>query len=490
MNSEPLQVVPAGSGLTAQRELQALFDQQRAASRRPPAVSLQSRREKLRRLQQALIASGKRLAAAISSDFGYRSVLETKIIEVYTSVSAARYAYQHLPQWARSEKRPVSLFFQPARNRVVFQPLGVVGIMAPFNFPLYLSVGPLVGALAAGNRVMLKLSEFTPQTSQALAELLREVFLPDEVGVVCGGTETSQAFCRLPFDHLLFTGSQRVGRLVLQAASANLTPVTLELGGKSPVIIDDRINWAPMVKRIMAGKALNAGQTCVAPDYVLLPRDTEHRFAGHAQAAISALYPELSSNPDYSSIVGGHHYARLRRLLADARDKGAEVIELNPGGGELPAAERRMAPTLVLKATPAMQVCQEEIFGPILPLVTYESLAEAITYVNSRPRPLALYCFSRSSAFVREVISRTVSGSVGINTVVRHAGQPELPFGGVGESGFGRYHGQDGFKLFSNQRSVMYEGTYTSFTAFYPPYGGRVRTLLKFMLRNRGRAEN
>jgi acyl-CoA reductase-like NAD-dependent aldehyde dehydrogenase len=482
MVSEQLQVISAEGEQARQRELQALFASQRNATRQP-APTIKARQARLLALERALIANRDKLAAAISEDFGHRSVHETQILEIYTTVAAARYAAKHLPRWARPEKRPASLYFIPARNRVICQPLGVVGIVAPFNFPVYLSIGPLVGALAAGNRVLLKLSEYTPRTGLALAEVLGVVFAPGEVAVVNGGREISAAFCKLPFDHLLFTGSPRVGRLVMQAASANLTPVTLELGGKSPVLIDDHISWAPMVKRIMAGKTLNAGQTCVGPDYVLLPRGTEHRFARHAETAIAELYPLLNSNPDYSSIASEAHYTRLTGLLADARRQGARLIELNSGGGELSASDRRIAPTLVLDVKPSMLICQDEIFGPILPLIPYESLDDAIEYIGQRPRPLALYCFSRRRAFIREVLRRTASGSVGINAVMRQAAQPELPFGGVGESGFGRYHGQDGFLLFSNQRSVTYEGTYTSFTAFYPPYGRLVQLLLKFMLK-------
>jgi len=487
MNSEQLQVVHAGEEQARLSEIHELFAAQRAAARQPQPPSVQARRDKLLALERALIANRDKLAAAISADFGHRSAHETQILEIYTTVAAARYAARHLPRWARPERRPTSLYFIPSRNRVICQPLGVVGIVAPFNFPVYLSIGPLVGALAAGNRALLKVSEYTPRAGRAIAEVLGEVFAPDEVAVVNGGPEISASFCRLPFDLLLFTGSSRIGRLVLEAAGANLTPVTLELGGKSPVIIDDGINWAPMVKRIMAGKTLNAGQTCVGPDYVLLPRGTEHRFARCAEAAVTELYPLLSSNPDYSSIASERHYARLREMLSDARRQGAKLVELNPGGGELAPADRRIAPTLVLNAKPTMLICQEEIFGPILPLIPYDSLDEAIEYVNARPRPLALYCFSRRRAFIRDVLRRTSSGSVGINAVMRQAAQSELPFGGVGESGFGRYHGEDGFRLFSNRRSVTYEGTYTSFTAFYPPYGRLVQMLLRFMLRPSGR---
>ena len=483
MVSEPVHARLAEAEEAQLGRLQQLFNLQHEAARQQPAISIPDRRSRLLRLERALTANAAKLEAAISSDFGHRSIHETRILEIFTAVTAARNAHKHLPEWAKPEERAVSIFFKPSRNRVIYQPLGVVGVVAPYNFPLYLSIGPLVGALAAGNRVMLKLSELTPRTGQALEEILGEAFGPAEVAVISGGPEISQAFCSLPFDHLLFTGSQRVGRLVMQAASAHPVPVTLELGGKCPVIIDGGINWPPMVKRIMLGKALNAGQICVAPDYVLLPRGSERLFVQHAQAAVAALYPRLSSNPDYTSIASDQHHARLQLMLEDARSQGAELIELNPGGGALPAGSRKIAPTLVLNPTPTMRVCQEEIFGPLLPLVSYASLDEAIRYVKARPRPLALYCFSRDRGFIREVIERTESGSVGVNTVVRHAGQTELPFGGTGESGFGRYHGEEGFKLFSNQRGVMYEGRYTSFATFYPPYGRVVDTLLKVMLK-------
>lgn len=459
-------------------ELRSVFAQQQVASRQRRAPTIRERTAKLRQLQYAIQDGFEDLASAVAADFGHRSRHETKILEVFTVLEALRSARRNLWRWARPEFRPTSIFYLPSINRIVSQPLGVIGIVAPFNFPLLLSLGPLVSALAAGNRVMVKMSDLSPHTCHALRPILESVFEHDEVHLTLGGEELSKAFCALPFDHLLFTGSSATGKKVMQTAAFNLTPVSLELGGKNPAVFDRHINWRAMIKRLFVGKLLNAGQVCVAPDYALVPRGNEDRFCELAGQVVKDLYPTLRDNPDYSCIISDQHYQRLQALLQDAADQGAELVELNPARETLPAVSRKMIPVIVRNAAASMAVCQEELFGPILPLVAYDSPDDAISYINGQPRPLALYCFSRNPHFRNELIAGTASGSVGINTCVRHAGQDDLPFGGVGQSGFGRYHGRDGFQLFSNRRGVMYEGTYTSFTLFYPPY----RRIVDFML--------
>jgi acyl-CoA reductase-like NAD-dependent aldehyde dehydrogenase len=463
-------------------EISDAFAAQRAASREFRPSTIRERTAKLTQLQHVVQSNYEDLATAVSSDFGHRSKHETKILEVFTVLEAIRSARRNLWRWARPEFRPASIFYLPSVNRIISQPLGVIGIVAPFNFPLLLSLGPMVSALAAGNHVMLKMSELSPHTCHALTTVLGSVFEESEVHISLGGETVSRVFCSLPFDHLFFTGSSATGAQVMQTAARNLTPVTLELGGKNPAVFDRNINWRAMIKRLFVGKTLNAGQICVAPDYALVPKGTEQRFCELAAMAVSELYPTLRNNPDYSCIISDLHYQRLAGLLDDARRKGATLVELNPAGEDLPASDRKLSPLIVLNTTPEMAVSQEEIFGPVLPLVSYESLDKALDYINDRPRPLALYCFSRNKRFTTELITCTNSGSVGINTCVRHAGQDDLPFGGVGQSGFGRYHGRDGFMLFSNPRGVMYEGTYTSFALFYPPYGRLVDFLLKLML--------
>ncbi len=466
-------------------ELDQAFARQRSASRREPPFRVRDRLTILKRLQHVLQENYEEIATAISADFGHRSRHETKILEVFTVLEAIRSARRNLWRWTRPEFRPASIYYLPAINRIIRQPLGVIGIVTPFNFPLLLSVGPLVAAMSAGNRVMIKMSELSPHTAVVLKKILATVFSEDQVSVFIGKETVAKAFCSLPFDHLFFTGSVSIGRKVMETAAKHLTPVTLELGGKNPVVIDRNINWPAMVKRTIVGKTLNAGQVCVAPDYVLLPEGMEQQFCESARAAVKSLYPELLNNPDYSCIISKGHYERLQGLLIDAADKGGQLIDLNPDGVALPASSRKLSPVIVLNVTPEMAICRDEIFGPILPVVTYSSLQDAIDYIRELPRPLALYCFSRDRRFTKQLIRNTASGSVGINTTVRQAGQDELPFGGVGQSGHGRYHGRDGFLLFSNSRGVMYEGTFTSFTLFYPPYRRFVDFLLKLMLGGR-----
>ena len=368
----------------------------------------------------------------------------------------------------RMRRAPTALYYRPGYNRVLPQPVGVVGVVSPWNYPLQLSLGPAVGALASGNRVMLKPSEITPRTSALLEHAVGERFAEDEFAVVTGGADAGRAFVELPFDHLLFTGSTAVGRLVAQAAARNLTPATLELGGKSPAILDPSCDMAVAVPRLALGKLLNAGQTCIAPDYALVHATQVQQFTAAMRAAVAGMYARTVDNDDYTSIVSDRHYARLEKLLEDARAKGANVVEL----GEKPEpARRRMPPVLVLGANDGMDLMKEEIFGPLLPVIAYGSVDEAIAYVNRHDRPLALYWFGEDAASRDRVLARTVSGGVTVNDCLWHFAQEDLPFGGVGASGMGAYHGEAGFRTFSKDKPVFYQARRNGMFLMRPPYG-------------------
>ena len=363
-----------------------------------------------------------------------------------------------------------ALHFQPGSSRLIRQPLGVVGVVAPWNYPYQLTMGPTISAVAAGNRVMIKPSEVTARFSALLKRIVAEFFDETEMAVVTGDAEVGKAFCALPFDHLVFTGSTAVGRLVAESAARNLTPVTLELGGKSPAIIDPDCDIDVVAPRLAMGKLLNAGQTCIAPDYVLVPAGMENRFVDAMRRAVSKLYPTLADNPDYSSIVSQHHYDRLSGLIADARAKGARVVELKAEGERLGDA-RKLAPTLLLGVDDEMRVLQEEIFGPVLPVIGYRDLDEAIRYVNRRDRPLALYWLGKNKRNRDKVLAQTISGGVTINDCIWHFGQESLPFGGVGASGMGACHGEWGFRALSKEKPVFIQSRHNALPLLHPPYG-------------------
>jgi coniferyl-aldehyde dehydrogenase len=374
-----------------------------------------------------------------------------------------------------------ALQFWPATNRLIPQPLGVVGIIAPWNYPLQLTLAPAIGALAAGNRVMIKPSELTPRFSALLRELIAATFEPTELMVTGIEDGIAQAFARLPFDHLVFTGSTRVGRIVAEAAGRNLTPVTLELGGKSPTIIDASANIDEAAQRIAYAKLLNAGQTCIAPDYVFVPEPRLTEFADKAQAHMLAMFGTRPANTDYSSIVSDHHYARLEGLAIDAVSKGARLLQ--PSSPEDPAWKklRKFPPTVVIGATAEMTIMQEEIFGPLLPVMAYRERSEVIGYVNAHDRPLALYWFGTDEAARDEVLARTVSGGVTINDCLLHFAQVNQPMGGIGASGTGSYHGQWGFDTFSQLKPVFYRSPYNRMADLYPPYGAKIARITKLL---------
>jgi acyl-CoA reductase-like NAD-dependent aldehyde dehydrogenase len=460
--------------------LQTLLELQRAAHLRDPVPSVAQRRARLERLGAAIKGATVAIARAVSEDFGNRSPQETVLAEVFTSLEAIRYTARHLKRWAKPEPRSVSIWNRPGYAQVHRQPLGVVGIVVPWNYPLYLAAGPLVSALGAGNRAMIKLSEAAPRFGEVFARLVRDTFAEDEVAAVNGGVEVGEAFVRLPFDHLLFTGSTRVGREVMRAASEHLTPVTLELGGKSPVIFCDDFPVELAARRIMYGKCVNAGQTCVAPDYALVPGSRLDAFIAAAGRAVKTYFPSLRS-PDYTSIASDRQYARLRGYLDDAIEKGAVAHPLHPEASD-PAA-RKLTPTVLTGVNLAMRVMQEEIFGPILPVIPYERLDEAIGFVNARPHPLALYAFSNDRTVVDRILSGTISGGVTVNDTMLHVAQDALPFGGVGPSGMGVYHGREGFDAFSKLRGVYYQSRINGVSLLQPPYGARFKRLIGLMLR-------
>ncbi|MBC7197647.1 MAG: coniferyl aldehyde dehydrogenase [Pseudomonas balearica] len=456
------------------KRLHALYASQRSAYDKLPMPDLEQRLQWLEALHEVIASHQQALVEAISADFGNRSADETLLAEVMPSLHGIRHAKRHLARWMKPSRRRVGLAFQPASARVLYQPLGVVGIIVPWNYPLYLAIGPLVGALAAGNRVMLKMSESAPATGRLLRDLLGQVFAEHEVAVVLGDVETGKQFTRLPFDHLLFTGSTEVGRQVMQSAAANLTPVTLELGGKSPAIVAADVPLEQAAERIAFGKTLNAGQTCVAPDYVLVPQQRLEAFVEAYRLAVQRFFPQLTDNPDYTSIINERQLLRLEGYLADARARGALLLPLfDEGQG------RRLPHHILLDVNDDMQVMQDEIFGPLLPVLPYASLDEAIAYVNARPRPLALYFFGYDRAEQQQVLERTHSGGVCLNDTLLHVAQDDLPFGGIGASGMGHYHGHEGFLTFSKAKAVFSKPRFNAARLIYPPYGGRLQRLIR-----------
>jgi len=460
----------------------AMFARMRAAHAREP---MPTRAERARRLGalEALIADNRAvIAEAIAADFGRRPAEETDLLEVFPSLSGIRHARANLRRWMRPRRRWAGLWFLPARTEVLPQPRGVVGIIVPWNYPLYLAAGPLTDALAAGNRVLLKMSELTPAFSTLFAELVEKYLAADVVDVVNGDADVARAFSALPFDHLLFTGSTAVGREVMRAAAASLTPVTLELGGKSPAIIGPDARFEHAVERIVLGKLLNAGQTCIAPDYVLVPRAREKEFIDVARATVARLYPDIGSNAQFTGIASERHHARLCALRDEAIADGAIAHVL----GEAATDARVLAPTLLTGVDDRMTVMQQEIFGPLLPLLPYDALDQALDYVNAHPQPLALYVFDERSDTVDHVLERTRAGGVSVNDTILHIAQHALPFGGVGPSGMGAYHGEDGFRTFSRMKPVFRQARFNLVGLLDPPYGGTFRWMLRLLLGRRG----
>jgi len=463
-------------------QMRETLRRQRAAqlAEGPPSADL--RTDRLDRAIGIVVDNQNEIVDALVSDFGSRSPEESLMTNVMGSIEPLKFAKKNLRSWMRSKRRKVMfpLNLLGARAEIRYQPLGVIGIISPWNFPFNLTFGPLAGALAAGNRVMIKPSEFTPASSELMARMFASVYDETEVAVFTGGPEVGQAFSGLPFDHLLFTGATSIGRHVMRAAAENLVPVTLELGGKSPVIVSRSADLADAAQKIMAGKMMNAGQICLAPDYVFVPEEQKSSFVEEAKAAVSKMFGGLADNPDYTSVINARHHDRLERYLTEARAQGADVIELNPANEEFASEGHcKMAPALVLEPDDKMAVMNEEIFGPILPIKTYREIDEVIDYVNDRDRPLGLYYFGRDKGEQERVLSRTTSGGVTINDVIMHVSMEDLPFGGVGPSGMGSYHGREGFETFSHARGVFTQTKINVGAMMRPPYGERIRKMVK-----------
>lgn len=471
----------AGGGEVPEAALDRRFARMRAASRAHVGAACRLREDRLGRIECLLSGNTDAFVEAISADFGHRSAHETRLLEVFPSLEAVRHARRNVGGWMKPERRRTSIWFWPGTAQVVYQPLGVVGIVVPWNYPLLLAISPLAAALAAGNRAMVKMSESTPRTGALLAALLAREFGDDEVVAILGGADVGAAFARLPFDHLLFTGSTAVGHRIMRAASDNLTPVTLELGGKSPAIVAPDYPMAKAVERIVVGKLMNAGQTCIAPDYVLVAQGQEEAFVTLARAMVGRLYPQLATTPDYSAIIDDRHYRRLTGYLDDAAAQGARLEPLSDATAD--AASRRLPPVALLDVEDSMRVMREEIFGPLLPIVPYRSLDEALAYINARPRPLALYLFDRDRRRIDMVLQGTVAGGITVNDTILHIAQEDLPFGGVGASGMGQYHGHDGFRTFSKPTGVFRQAPLNGMSLFNPPYGRLFERLTRFLIR-------
>ncbi|MHA6788220.1 coniferyl aldehyde dehydrogenase [Pseudomonas bijieensis] len=460
-------------------ELTAIFDTQQQAVRIHGAPSYKERIAALDAMLGMIKTNHDLLVATVCADFGNRSFAETQLSELMPIVNGIKHIRTHLKGWMRPSKRKVGMAFKPATARVMYQPLGVVGVLAPWNYPLTLTLVPLIEALAAGNRVMLKPSELTPRTADLLKRLLAETFPVEQVAVVIGDAALAGRFSELPFDHMLFTGSTSVGRHVMAAAARNLTPVTLELGGKSPVVIGADFPLKKAARLVAIGKFFNAGQTCVAPDYVMVPRHLVDTFAAELLDASKQLYPTIEGNKDYTSIISPRHYDRLMKMIEQASTAGARVWQHGTAGR---TDSRKIPPTILTNVSLETDVMREEIFGPLLPVIAYDNLEQAITFINARAKPLALYGFSNNGTFIDQLLEQTRSGGVTINGTMLHATQDDLPFGGVGHSGTGAYHGYEGFVRLSHARGVFKLSRFNMSDKVSAPYGTMTRLVTRLML--------
>lgn len=456
-------------------DMKAVLDRQKQSYLDEGVVTAETRIDRLDRAINILKKHGKELSDAMAADFGHRSLDQSKLTDIDGAIGPLEHAKKHVRQWMKSERRkvmfPLGIF--GARGRIDYQPLGVVGNISPWNFPVQLTFSPLGGIFAAGNRTMIKPSEFTAQTSELMKQYFAEEFDETEVFVCTGGPDVGGAFSRLPFDHLLFTGATSIAKHVMRAAAENLVPVTLELGGKSPVVIGRSANLELAATNIMAGKTMNAGQICLAPDYVFLPEESQDEFVEHARASVEKMFPDIKDNDDYTSIVNERHFDRLNGYIEEARDKGAKVVEINPANEDFTQQQHhKIPPTIILDPSDDMKVMQDEIFGPVLPVKKYKDIKEPVDYVNEHDRPLGLYYFGESKSEEQHVLTHTTSGGVTVNDVIMHVAQEDLPFGGVGPSGMGSYHGYDGFKNFSHAKSVYTQSKTVSklAAAMRPPY--------------------
>ena len=461
--------------------MNAVFALQKDLSRKAPPRSLEQRRAQLLKLLDFLKSKRKDLEAAIDADFQTRSAHETLAAEIMASMQEIQYALRHLKKWMKDTPVNVPYWLQPGRAKIKPQALGCVGIIVPWNYPLYLAISPLCAALSAGNRVMIKMSEHAPNFANFFKDEMDSIFSNEEVHVVNGESSLGVAFSNLPFDHLLFTGSSAVGKEVMKACAAHLTPVTLELGGKSPALITPKSDLKDVAQKLIYGKLFNAGQTCVAPDYVLVHKAQCEDLLAQLKAACEKLYPRLETNPDFTAIINHLQHTRLKDLLLEAQTAQLSVVPLHPE--KLSPVSRKFAPTAVLvDKGSTIGLMREEIFGPILPIVTYDSMDEALAFINAKDRPLALYVFGQDTLLIEHVLNNTVSGGVTVNGVFHHLLAHELPFGGVGHSGMGAYHGKTGFDTFSKQKSIFTQSPWSLAFLLYPPYGWLFKRVMAFIM--------
>ena len=474
---------------TSQADMQAVLERQRSAYLAEGVVTSATRIDRLERAVQVVKKHQQAFVDAMNEDFGHRSEHQSLFTDVASSIGPLRHAQQNLKRWQKKDKRKVNpgiLALLGAKAWVEYQPLGVVGVISPWNFPVNLTFTPLAGVLSAGNRCMIKPSEYTPATSAAMAVGFAEEFDEEEIAVITGGPQTGADFSGLSFDHLLFTGATSVAKHVMRAASENLVPVTLELGGKSPVIISPKAQMDTTTDALMAGKMLNAGQICLAPDYVFVPRDRMSEFVESSKRSVAKMYPTLLDNPDYTSVVNERHFERINGYVEEARERGVEVVEINPANEDFrQQSAHKIAPTFLIDPPEDSAVMQEEIFGPVMPIKSYDNLNETVDYVNNHDRPLGLYYFGTDQQETNEVLTKTTSGGVTLNDVVMHVAQEDLPFGGVGPSGMGAYHGEDGFRTFSHAKSVFKQATFNPAEklGLRPPYGKKLMGLLKAQMK-------
>ena len=456
-----------------------ILERQKQANLRDGIPSAETRIEWLDRCIGLLVDHQSEIEDALCEDFGHRSKDASRFTDVASSIGALQYSKKHLRKWMRPERRKVEfpLGLLGSRAEVQYQPKGVVGVISPWNFPVNLTFTPLANIFAAGNRAMIKPSEFTERTSELMKEMFAKAFAEDEVAVITGGPEVGAEFTKLPFDHIIFTGATSIAKHVMRAAADNLVPLTLELGGKSPVVLGRSADLDKAAARIMAGKTLNAGQICLAPDYAFVPKEKTADFVGAATKAVETMFPEgLKDNDDYTSVINQRHYDRIMGYLDDARAKGAEVVEINPKGEHFDQQpHHKIPPHIVIDPSDEMTVMQDEIFGPILPIKSYSDTSEAVEYINSHDRPLGLYYFGEDKGERDRVLNTTTSGGVTVNDVLFHVAQEDLPFGGVGPSGMGAYHGYDGFREFSHAKSVYTQTGSELLAMMRPPYGEKFR---------------
>ena len=459
--------------------LQPILDKQKAAFLKKGFTSHKERIEALNKLKKSIGVHKEALIEAVLADFGHRSATEAWITEIVTVLQEIQGAKSHLKKWMKPANPGRSMNAGFAKSRIIYQPKGVIGIMGAWNYPALLVLSPLIGVIAAGNHAMIKPPEMTPRTAEVVKDIIEGAFIEEYVTVITGDMEAAVNFSNLAFDHIIFTGGTEIGRKVMQAAAANLTPVTLELGGKSPVIIDDSYPIKAAVERILMGKFMNSGQTCIAPDYILVSEARQQELIDTMQSELSKRYPSIVNNKDLTWIINERHYQRINNLIQDAESKGATVLQINPKGETLPEDSRAIPPTLVINVTDDMKIMQEEIFGPVLPIMAVKSTEQATQYVNSHARPLALYYFDKNSKRADHVINNTISGGACVNETMLHFANENLPFGGIGPSGLGAYHGYNGFLEFSHKKGVVYQGVFSPAKLMRPPYPSVVETILK-----------